>query len=313
MKRSASLWIVFLMVLSLVPAAKFASALYGTKVIDGNLGDWGTLDLVAKDKLGYGVDGGNLSSLYVSYDDQYLYIALEANNKANWGMAYGIGIDVDPDSGNGYTGTSDAWGRSISFSGNYAIDYELYTWWDDSQAKPTVEGQENVAFLPWVGDHWEYKTIGEVGGSFGWSGDSSVGLKTLEIKIPWNAIGGKTNKIAVIVWVTGGEGSAVDALPESSVVKDNPNEWGDTDYFTDLAEIYIVPKTIDGDLSDWAGYEVVGVSNLDGPDGADLDKLYVSYDEQYLYVAITTNNTASWGVVYGFGFDGACLVSPPVI
>lgn len=302
MRKSISLAIVVLMVLSVVPTVKFASALYGTKVVDGNLGDWGTLDLVgqAKDN---GLAGAKLDKLYVAWDDQYLYIAIKTNNTQSWNVAYGIGIDVDPDSGNGYTGTSDAWGRSISFSGNYAIDYELYTWWDDSQAKPTVEGQENVAFLPWVGDHWEYKTIGEVGGSFGWSGDSSVGLKTLEIKIPWNAIGGKTNKIAVIVWVTGGEGSAVDALPESSVVKDNPNEWGDTDYFTDLAEIYIVPKTIDGDLSDWAGYEVVGVSNLDGPDGADLDKLYVSYDEQYLYVAITTNNTASWGVVYGFGFD----------
>ncbi|AIF70222.1 hypothetical protein PAP_09220 [Palaeococcus pacificus DY20341] len=213
------------------------------KTIDGDLSDWAGYELVAKDNLGYGVDGGNLSSFYVSYDDQYLYIALEANNNANWDMAYGIGIDVDPGSGNGYTGTSDAWGRSINFEGGYAIDYELYTWWDKSQAKPTVDGQENVAFLPWTGSGWEYKKVGDVGGSFAWTGNSSIGLKTLEIKIPWSAIGGRTNKIAVITWVTGGGGSAVDVLPESSVVADSGNEWGDSDTFSNLTVIEIpIPK-----------------------------------------------------------------------
>jgi len=31
----------------------------------------------------------------------------------------------------------------------------------------------------------------------------------------------------------------------------NRNEWVDTDYFTNLAEVYIVPKTIDGLFSKW--------------------------------------------------------------
>lgn len=306
MRKSISLAIVVLMVLSVVPTVKFASALYGTKVVDGNLGDWGTLDLVgqAKDN---GLAGAKLDKLYVAWDDQYLYIAIKTNNTQSWNVAYGIGIDVDPGSGNGYTGTSDAWGRGISFAGDYAIDYELYFWWGWNSGM----GSDN--FITWTGSDWDYKGLADVGASFSYTGDTSTGLQILEIKIPWTALGGKPSKLALIAWVAGeGGSSAVSSIPWSSAMESldapfadesNRNEWVDTDYFTNLAEVYIVPKTIDGDLSDWAGYEVVGVSNLDGPDGADLDKLYVSYDEQYLYVAITTNNTASWDVAYGFGFD----------
>ncbi|MDK2854497.1 MAG: hypothetical protein PWQ92_1391, partial [Thermococcaceae archaeon] len=168
-------------------------------------------------------------------------------------------------------------GRGISFAGDYAIDYELYFWWGWNSGM----GSDN--FITWTGSDWDYKGLA------------------------------KPSKLALIAWVAGeGGSSAVSSIPWSSAMESldapfadesNRNEWVDTDYFTNLAEVYIVPKTIDGDLSDWESYEVVGVSNLDGPDGADLNKLYVSYDEQYLYVAITTNNTASWGVVYGFGLD----------
>ncbi|ALV62085.1 CARDB (Cell adhesion related domain found in bacteria) domain-containing protein [Thermococcus sp. 2319x1] len=309
MKRSVSLWIVFLMVLSLVPAAEFASALYGTKVIDGNLGDWGTLDLIgqAKDN---GLAGANLDKLYVAWDDQYLYIAVKTNNTQSWSIAYGIGIDVDPGSGNGYTGDSspnDAWGRRIGFGNGYAIDYEIYFWWDWGN------GMSANNFITWTGGGWDYKSLADVGANFAYTGDTSTGLQVLEIKIPWSALGGKPNKLALITWAAGGgESSAVSSVPWDATLEslDSPfaswysgDEWGDSDYFTELAEVQIAPKTIDGDLGDWASYELVGVSTLKGPDGADLDKLYVSYDDQYLYLALTTNNTANWGIVYGFGID----------
>ena len=306
MKKTASLVLIAVLVLSLVPFSGLVSALYGTKIIDGDLSDWGTLDYIATAQ-DNGLAGANLKDLYVAWDNDYLYIMITTRNSGSWDVAYGIGIDVDPGSGNGYTGTTDAWGRRISFGGDYAIDYELYFWWGWNSGM----GADN--FITWTGSGWDYKGLVDVGASFNYTGDTSTGLKTLEIKIPWTALGGKPSKLALIAWVAGGgDSSAVSSIPWSSAMEslDAPyaswyggDEWGDTDYFTDLAEIYIAPKTIDGDLSDWGSYEVVGVSNLDGPDGADLDKLYVSYDDQYLYVALTTNNTASWGIVYGFGLD----------
>ncbi|USS40789.1 hypothetical protein NF865_00735 [Thermococcus aggregans] len=309
MRKSTSLCIVFLVVFSLVPAAKFVSALYGTKIIDGNLDDWGTLDLIgqAKDN---GLAGAKLDKLYVAWDDQYLYIAIKTNNTESWGVAYGIGIDVDPGTGNGYTGgtsPSDAWGRHIGFGSGYAVDYQIYFWWDGN----TGMGSNN--FITWTGSGWDYKSLADVGANFAYTGDTSTGLQVLEIKIPWNALGGKPNKLALISWIAGGsESSAVSSVPWDVTLEslDPPfaswyggDEWGDSDYFTELVEVQIAPKTIDGDLSDWASYELVGVSTLDGPDGADLDKLYVSYDDQYLYIALTTNNTQSWDVAYGIGID----------
>ncbi|WP_052315896.1 DOMON domain-containing protein [Thermococcus sp. PK] len=254
MRKSISLAIVVLMVLSVVPTVKFASALYGTKVVDGNLGDWGTLDLVgqAKDN---GLAGAKLDKLYVAWDDQYLYIAIKTNNTQSWNVAYGIGIDVDPGSGNGYTGTSDAWGRGISFAGDYAIDYELYFWWGWNSGM----GSDN--FITWTGSDWDYKGLADVGASFSYTGDTSTGLQILEIKIPWTALGGKPSKLALIAWVAGeGGSSAVSSIPWSSAMESldtpfadesNRNEWVDTDYFTNLAEIYIAPKTIDGLFSKW--------------------------------------------------------------
>ncbi len=304
MRKTTTFVLIAILVLSLVPFGRFASALYGTKIIDGSLSDWTASDLIAVGQ-DNGQAGANLDRLYVSWDDQYLYIAIKTNNTENWGIAYGIGIDVDPGTGNGYTGGSDAWGRSLNFGSGYAIDYEIYTWWDQGQGKPTVDGVENVAFIPWTGGGWNYQILRDIGGDFAYTGDTSVGLQVLEIKIPWSALGGKPNKIAIMAWVTGSGGSAVDSLPVDPAI-DYTNigsEWGDTDVFTNLAEIYVGTKTIDGNLSDWSTYEIAGIAKDNGLGGAKLDKLYISWDDQYLYIAIKTNNTENWGIAYGIGID----------
>ena len=305
--RKTALLIVSLLLFGLIPLGHYASALYGERILDGDPGDWGTLDLVASAR-DSGLPGANLKDLHVAWDDEYLYLMITTRNSASWDVAYGVGIDVDPGSGRGYTGTRDAWGRRISFGGDYAVDYELYFWWSGADGKITSDN-----FIIWTGDGWDYKTFEDVGASFVYTGDSSTGLRVLEIRIPWTALGGEHPRMALVSWIAGsGDSSAVSSVPWSSAMEslDEPyapwyggDEWGDTDYFTDLAEVYTAPKTIDGNLSDWEGYELVGVSDLRGPEGADLRELYVSYDDSYLYLALTTNNTASWNVVYGFGLD----------
>ncbi|WP_297070243.1 CARDB domain-containing protein, partial [Thermococcus sp.] len=240
--------------------------------------------------------------LYVSWDDQYLYIALKTNNTQSWDVAYGIGIDINPGSGEGYTGgsnPSDSWGRSIGFGNGFAVDYEIYFWWSGSSGM----GTDN--FNTWTGSGWSYNSISGVGGAFAYTGNTSTGLQTIEIKIPWSALGGRPEKMAIMAWVTGGSGSAVDSLPVDPAIdySNIGNEWGDTDVFTNMALIYPSPKTIDGNLSDWGPSDLIAVGKDNGLAGADLDKLYVSWDDQYLYIALKTNNTQSWDVAYGFGID----------
>ncbi|AAL81233.1 hypothetical protein PF1109 [Pyrococcus furiosus DSM 3638] len=297
MRRNAQVFaMVLLLVLSGIPKAL---ALYTPTPfsIDGNLEEWIKADAIAYGR-DSGLPGANLDKLYIAWDDNYLYIAIKTNNTQSWDLAYGIGIDVDPGSGNGYTGDSDAWGRKIAFGNNYAIDYEIYFWWSGGS------GITADNFINWTGSGWDYKSISDVGGSFAYTGDTSQGLQTLEIAIPWDALGGITRKFAIIAWIAGGDGSsAVDSLPVDDTIVDSDNEWVDQDVFTNLSVIMLSPKNIDGSLDDWADYEKVGSSLPSGYPGADLESLYVSWDSNYLYIAIKTNNTASWDVAYGIGID----------
>ncbi|WP_048146704.1 CARDB domain-containing protein [Pyrococcus abyssi] len=289
MKRTVAILMALLLLLTPVKVA----ARYGTKVIDGNLNDWATSDLVATGR-DSGLQGANLDKLYIAWDDEYLYIAIKTNNTANWKVAYGIGIDVGP---GGFTGSEsgDSWGRKINFTRE--IDYEVYFWWDGKIWSD--------AFNHWNGTDWEKYSISEIGGEYAYTGDSSSGLQVLEVAIPWSALGGKPEKIAIITWIAGEEGSsAVDTLPvDPSIDYSNINgEWTDADMLSNFIEISLT-KVIDGNLDDWNKAELVAQGVPSGIEGANLDRLYVSWDSNYLYIAIKTNNTAKYWPDYGVAID----------
>jgi len=52
-----------------------------------------------------------------------------------------------------------------------------------------------------------------------------------------------------------------------------------------------------------SGWVLVGQSEVSGGNGADLDKYYLGWDDNNLYLNLTTHNTASWNVAYGFAID----------
>ncbi len=300
MKKKVALVLMAVLVLSLVPFGRFASALYGTKIIDGSLSDWTASDLIATG-VPSGIPGADLDRLYVAWDDQYLYIAIKTNNTAKYWPDYGIAIDIDPGSGNG--GTTDPWAKNIQFSGQFLPDYIIYAEAQDGQ-------------IVWMGMHdWTGSGWGSMGnvkdiGDYAYVGGNQ-GIQTIEIKIPWNTIGGKPNSIGIIVWAAGNNDgdSAVDTLPVDPAIdySNINNEWTDPDTLTNFAEIYVGAKTIDGDLSDWSANELAAEDTIGaGERGGNLTKLYVSWDDQYLYIAIETNNTENagpWGMAYGFGID----------
>ncbi len=66
--------------------------------------------------------------------------------------------------------------------------------------------------------------------------------------------------------------------------------------------------SIDGDIDDWTTDPVKYVLAVDTSDsttynGANLYRLFLAWDNTYLYIGLETSNTESWNVAYGIGID----------
>lgn len=275
--------------------------------VDGSLGDWENYMLagVGKDN---NQNGAKLDKFYVTWDNNYLYLAIKTNNTESWNVAYGFGIDVDPGSGNGYTGgsnPSDAWNRKIGFKSPFAIDYEIYFYWDGSSNSIT-----SAQLAKWTGNGWTYTDLTS-GTDYGYTGGSN-GLQTLEIKIPWSdlSLSGPAD-VAVISWIAGGDGSsAVSSAPWDSSLEDNMadnGEWNDVDYFSNLTDFGGVDVTefrITAD--DQYFYFLIKFKDLDvvGQDGApgimitiDTDQTQGSGETWFGYYSntqVAQNGDADW-------------------
>ncbi|GAB6100874.1 hypothetical protein JCM16138_00970 [Thermococcus atlanticus] len=204
--------------------------------IDGALADWTNAKVVVRGK-NSGYAGANLVMLGVDYDDNYLYIALEANNSENWDLSYGIALDVKE---GGYTGDRDAWGKLIKFT--EGVDYEIYGWWNSKTKRLEYNfgkdtGMQMVKYEDgkWTYD-WNKQFEGFKTAYFG----GASGLQTVEIRIPWKAIGGKPKEVKIMAWIAGGDNtSAVVTLPDDKAVHDSANEWSDTDTLSNFVKVMI--------------------------------------------------------------------------
>ncbi|WP_234394459.1 hypothetical protein [Thermococcus piezophilus] len=98
----------------------------------------------------------------------------------------------------------------------YAIDYELYGWWNDGAGRLEFNfgANEGMQLIKYENGAWLYDWQNSFPGYLiNYTGDTSVSLQTIEIRIPWDALGGKKGNFAVITWITGGSGSAVSSVP----------------------------------------------------------------------------------------------------
>ncbi len=233
-----------------------------------------------------GQAGANLDSLFVTWDDNYLYILLTTNNTENWDVAYGFGID-NTGSSSGYTGSggspSDAWGRHIGFDNGYNVEYQIYFWWSSSDQAIT-----SAQLCSWDGSNWSYTDLTS-GTDYVYQGGAS-GLQSIEIKIARSDIGNPSN-IAVSAWVAGGDNSsAVDAVPSEDDVADG--DFTDNDYISQMYAHDIssgrTPNwfiVLDGTLSR-EGYQTDEQFYTTSSQNAyitwDADSLYVGYIFQNL-------------------------------
>ncbi len=204
--------------------------------IDGALADWENAKIVIREANSK-YAGANLVMLGVDYDDNYLYIALEANNSENWDLSYGIALDVKE---GGYTKDRDAWGKLIGFT--EGVDYEIYGWWNSKTKRLEYnfgkdEGMQLVKYEDgkWTYD-WNKQFKGFKTAYFG----GSSGLQTVEIRIPWEAIGGKPKEVKIIAWIAGGDNtSAVVTVPDDKAVHDSADEWKDSDTLSNFVKVMI--------------------------------------------------------------------------
>jgi len=204
--------------------------------IDGALADWQNAKVVIREK-NSNYAGANLVTLGVDYDNNYLYIALEANNSKNWDLSYGIGLDVKK---GGYTGDRDAWGKLISFT--EGVDYEIYGWWNSGTKRLEYNfGKDTgMQLVKYEDGKWTYDWNKQFKGfKVAYFGGTS-GLQTVELRIPWKAIGGKPKEVKVIAWIAGGDRtSAVVTIPDDKAVHDSTDEWKDSDTLSNFVKVVI--------------------------------------------------------------------------
>ncbi|SHK14872.1 hypothetical protein SAMN02745227_01636 [Anaerobranca californiensis DSM 14826] len=130
MRKLLALLVIVLMILPVIPLPFTVTAEEGgTKGtyqrIDMEKGenDFSGEALVASSLVQKDV-GMNLENLYVANDEEYWYIGFEA--KSQWGMMYGLYIDIDGVAGSG--GHSNPWGRNVPVIEDYYPEFAIHTW-----------------------------------------------------------------------------------------------------------------------------------------------------------------------------------------
>ena len=178
--------------------------------------------------------GAKLKKLYVYADSNYLYLAVDTNNKASWNVAYGFLLDVVPggynDTAISAQGVIDAWARYITVNGSkYGVDYEIYFWYDQNSGitkaqickwnpSATISPSSNY------GDYWIYTDVtNQIGSLYDYTattGSSGKGLKVLWVAIPWSTLGiSPPSSFYVLAVLTGGDYSgSVDSIPYDPTV-----------------------------------------------------------------------------------------------
>lgn len=220
-----------------------------------------------------GGEGANLNQFFYALSEDTLYLAITTNNTASWNVAYGFGIDYIPEYGY-FEGDNDAWGRRMNFTETYAIDDEVYFWWDGGASSIT-----SANTCVWLDGSWDYRGVD----NFAWTGGGD-GLQTLEIAVSWATLSLPTKiqgeEVNLSTWIAGdGGSSAVDVIPYNESVSDGGgDEWTDSDtitaYFTAtlISETdgreFISPVKVRGDIleitSESPGKAIVNIYDITG-------------------------------------------------
>ncbi len=213
----------------------------------------------------------NLSLLYVTWDSSFLYIGVDFAPDG-WGLALGIAFDINKDPNIGFGAVyepddstwRDCWGRFFNHTSPYYPDYISYFWYDGSTIT-TAQFNRYMweSYPPIVRDPdvhhwyvWYYNDLVSVGGGYTPVASDHSGSTLFKVKVPWSALGGVPSEINLVVYITGGDGSAVSSIPYNDNVHDQANEWSDHDNITTYLRIDIAKYNVT--LKDALGKRLYG-------------------------------------------------------
>ena len=246
-----------------------ATGLFASPVLDGVISPsegWNFL-VANPDTQTSSFEGADIESLFYFETRDSLYIAFTTQNRASWGVAYGIAFDTDRGNFSGYVSGGDAWGRNIIFGDGidptFCIDYQVYMWWDGSGGSITA-----WYFYRWNQDSLRFEDIGFPMEDRAYTGDASTGLQCIEMRFPLDKFG-NPDSFRFVAYMTGGDGSSiVDILPQNPSVEfpATGGEWTDQDTIATFVRIY--------------GHEGV-------PEAFPVNGNVVFYDRGYLFIGGT--------------------------
>ncbi|SES94990.1 hypothetical protein [Anaerobranca gottschalkii] len=210
MRKILALLVIGVMIFTIVPKPYTVTAEEGEEKlivsgtyqkIDMEKGENDFLEeaLVAKSLVQKDNTGMNLENLYVANDDEYWYIGFEG--KSDWGMMYGIYIDIDGVPGSG--GHFNPWGRNVPVIEDYYPEFAIHAWSPGGTKKV-----EPAQFITWTGESWDSKSLKEVNGKE--ANDVESGF--VKYAIPHEVLG-NPDSIRVFLFIAGGDGVPQDVVP----------------------------------------------------------------------------------------------------
>jgi hypothetical protein len=280
--------------MSILLFAVFVSA--ATITIDGDMSDWTSamqvdVDPGSVEEVGDLTDAGtvveyeiDIRDVYITNDATNLYIRVDVNEDADL-TAIGdvpgnqqIFIDTDMSNETGLT-----WGYM-------AGGYDIYVY-------SALESADSVGLTSDNGATWDNIACNVVSAlnadANGW--EISINLADL----------------------------GLDALPSCSImlINENTSNWGNDHFPNDLGAttmdyFFSSTKTIDGDMSDWAAYEMMDVDSLAeevgdnlGIPALDIRNVYMAYDDDYVYVRIDVDENALFSEIPDANAEGGGQMS----
>ncbi len=167
--------------------------------------------------------------------------------------------------------------------------------------------------------YYEFAYIGATGsaiaGVVSFEDDSEPPYPAASVTVfdtSWNAVASTTSDTMTSEFIAAGiePGTYSVVVSASGYIPDTVTQVAVAEDDTVQLQVTLSPIpegaiVIDGVISPQENWIPVDTAVANGLDGACLRQLFVSSDSANLYIAITTANTASWGIAYGFGFDVA--------
>lgn len=277
MKKAGVCFVAFFLVWCSVAQQTKAESITGTCktiIIDGDLTDWNSADLMYPDEeIGDGLPlNTSYSNIYVANDDNYLYVGYELKGTGgaavtnSWLRRLYVDTDMDADTGFDSGWMTGGYDRLVQYGSSGTV-YSVFSYGGGTN--------QNLWAWNWLG-LIEYA--------------SSTNGKFLEWKIGRDKLGmTSTNKIETRLEFN---------VTENGVTTETWAHFSETQVDTYTLPAAVIPSfyekiKVDGFFSDWSEIPVAATDAVDNAAGPDFKQLWLANDDEFLYVKFTLHTATN--------------------